>query len=398
MPRAVSDQKATSTPSSADSRRAYAFIVAMGLVSFFGDITYEGARGITGPFLATLGATGAIVGIASGAGEMAGFGLRLFSGLLADRTKRYWLIAIVGYIINLVAVPLLALANNWQLAVALIILERVAKAIRTPARDTLLAGAAEVVGSGKGFGLHEAMDSAGGLLGPLIMTAILAWDGRYDIAFATLAAPAVLAVITLVFAWRRFPDPSKTNARASVQSEGRGQFWLAVAALALLAAATVDYPLMAFHFGKTHVIGAAWIPAMYSLAQATNGLAALGFGRLFDRYGIVVLLAAAILAAFSPVLAFLLGPVGAVLGVAVWGLAGGGRDTMARGLIAKMIPAGKRGSAYGIYNAIFGIAWFAGSAIMGELYDISPGILVAFSLVLHAATVTVLAFVRKPQH
>ncbi|HEY1721117.1 MAG TPA: MFS transporter [Magnetospirillaceae bacterium] len=396
----MTDQKTDTTPFDAqDRRRAYAFIVAMGVVSFFGDITYEGARGITGPFLAMLGASGTIVGIATGAGEMAGFGLRLFSGLLADRTKRYWLIAIFGYIINLVVVPLLALAHNWQFAVTLIILERVAKALRTPSRDTLLAGAAEVVGPGKGFGLHEAMDSAGGLLGPLIMTAILAWDGRYDIAFATLAAPALLAIITLGFAWRRFPDPGKTKARATVQSEAQNQrpFWIAVAALSILAAATVDYPLMAYHFGKTHAIGAEWIPAMYSLAQATNGLASLGFGRLFDRYGSSVLIFAAILAAFAPVLAFLLGPVGAVLGVAVWGLAGGGRDTMARGLIAKMIPAGKRGSAYGIYNAVFGVAWFAGSAVMGWLYDIAPWMLVACSLALHAAAVIVLTLVRAPK-
>lgn len=398
----MSDQTSYA-PTATESRRAYAFIVAMGLVSFFGDITYEGARGITGPFLATLGASGAIVGIASGAGEMAGFALRLFSGILADRTRRYWLIAIIGYIINLVAVPLLALAGNWQFAVALIILERVAKALRTPARDTLLAGAAEVVGHGKGFGLHEAMDSAGGLLGPLIMTAILAWNGRYDIAFATLAAPAVLAVIALGFAWRRFPDAGATNAKLRVQSTPSGPFWLAVTALSLLAAATVDYPLMAFHFGKAHVIGPEWIPAMYSLAQATNGLASLGFGRLFDRYGTSVLVAAAILSAASPALAFLAGPWGAVLGVAVWGLAGGGRDTMARGLIAAMIPAGKRGSAYGIYNAVFGAAWFAGSAVMGELYDIAPWILVVFSLVIHAAAVVVLSMVHytpkpKPAH
>jgi MFS family permease len=395
----VNDQTAASTPvagsapSAQDRRHAYTFIVAMGLVSFFGDIAYEGARGITGPFLAMLGASGTIVGIASGAGEMAGFALRLFSGMLADRTKRYWLIAIIGYIINLVAVPALALAGNWQLAVALIILERVAKALRTPARDTLLASAAGVVGHGKGFGLHEAMDSAGGLLGPLIMTAILAWDGRYDVAFATMAAPAVLAVITLGFAWRRFPDPGAKSKTTDTRAP-TGPFWLAVAALSLLAAATVDYPLMAFHFGKTHVIGAEWIPAMYSLAQATNGLASLGFGRLFDRFGSPVLVAAAILAAFSPVLAFLGGTTGAVLGVAVWGLAGGGRDTMARGLIAAMIPAGKRGSAYGIYNAVFGVAWFAGSALMGWLYDISPLALVICSLALHAATVAVLAMVR----
>ena len=368
----------------------------MGFVSLFGDIAYEGARGIAGPFLATLGASGAIVGIVSGAGEMVGFGLRLFSGLLADRTRRYWLIAIIGYVINLIAVPALALAGDWQTAAALMILERLGKALRTPSRDTLLASAADVVGHGKGFGLHEAMDSAGALTGPLVMTAVLAWDGRYDVAFATLAAPAVFAVIALGLAWYRFPDPSRIGRRAVIVDGRRptGPFWLTVTALSLLAAATVDYPMMAFHFGHDHVLPAVWIPAIYSLAQAMYGLASLGFGRLFDRIGTPALLGAAILALASPILAFLAGPVGAVLGVAIWGIAGGGRDTMARSLIATMIPAGKRGAAYGIFNAAFGIAWFAGSAIMGWLYDIAPWMLVAFSLAIHVAAIVVLALVR----
>jgi MFS family permease len=383
-----------------DNRRAYAFIVAMGFVSLFGDITYEGARGIAGPFLGSLGATGAIVGIVAGAGELAGFGLRLFSGMLADRTKRYWLIAIAGYLINLVAVPALALAGDWPTAAALMILERVGKALRTPARDTLLASAADVVGHGKAFGLHEAMDSAGAMTGPLVMTAVLAWDGRYDVAFATLAAPALLAVFALAAAWLRFPNPDRLEGRTGTATGGKAPatFWLAVGALSMLAAATVDYPLMAYHFGHTHLLSAAWIPAIYSLAQATNGLSSLGFGRLFDRYGSISLVAAALIACAVPVLAFLGGPVLAVIGVALWGVASGGRDTMARGLVAAMIPSGKRGKAYGIFNAAFGAAWFAGSAVMGWLYDFQPWALVAFSLAIHIGAVILLALVRyKPE-
>lgn len=381
-----------------DHRRAYAFVIAMGFVSLFGDITYEGARGIAGPFLGSLGATGAIVGIVAGAGELAGFGLRLGSGYLADRTKRYWLIAIAGYLINLVAVPALALAGDWPTAAALMILERVGKALRTPARDTLLASAADVVGHGKAFGLHEAMDSAGALTGPLVMTAVLAWDGRYDVAFATLAAPAALAVVALMSAWRRFPNPEQLKGRKiSTGGKTTGAFWVAVAAISLIAAATVDYPLMAYHFGHTNLLPAVWIPALYSLAQAAYGLSSLGFGRLFDRYGSVSLVAAGVIAALVPVLAFLGNPVLAVIGVALWGIAGGGRDTISRSLIAAMIPSGKRGKAYGIFNAAFGAAWFAGSAAMGLLYDFEPWALVAFSLAIHVPAVILLALVRyKP--
>lgn len=84
---------------------AVRFIIALGTISLFADVTYEGARGVNGPFLATLGASAAVVGIASGAGELAGYLLRLAGGVAVDRTRAYWPLTIIGYIINLLAVP-----------------------------------------------------------------------------------------------------------------------------------------------------------------------------------------------------------------------------------------------------------------------------------------------------
>jgi hypothetical protein len=159
----------------ADSRaRAIRFIVMLGAVSLFADVTYEGARSITGPFLGLLGASAAIVGAVAGAGELIGHALRLASGYFTDRSKKYWAIVLVGYSVNLLAVPLLALAGRWEVAALLIIMERLGKAIRAPARDVMLAHAAKAVGTGWGFGLHEAMDQIGALTGPLIVAITLA--------------------------------------------------------------------------------------------------------------------------------------------------------------------------------------------------------------------------------
>jgi MFS family permease len=116
--------KATELSSQNTRWTALRFIILLGLVSLFGDVTYKGARSITGPFLATLGARATIVGVVAGFGELIGYGLRLVSGYLSDRTGRYWAITIVGYIVNLFAVPLLALAGNWPLAALLMIAER----------------------------------------------------------------------------------------------------------------------------------------------------------------------------------------------------------------------------------------------------------------------------------
>ena len=189
------------TRPAAGQRTALHFVVLIGLTSLFADMTYEGSRGVTGPFLGTLGATGALVATIAGAGEFVGYALRWVSGVLADRTRRYWAITLAGYAINLLAVPALALAGTWQAAAAFIILERTGKALRTPARDAMLARTGWV------FGLHEALDQTGATLGPLIVAGVLALRGDYRLAFAWLLVPALLALSLLVLARLRFPRP-----------------------------------------------------------------------------------------------------------------------------------------------------------------------------------------------
>jgi hypothetical protein len=188
------------------------FVVLIGIVSLFADMTYEGARSVTGPYLGALGASGFVVGLVAGLGELIGYALRLVSGYVADRTARYWAVTLVGYALNMLAVPLLALAGHWETAAALMIAERVGKAIRTPARDAMLSHATREVGHGWGFGLHEAMDQAGAMIGPLAVAAALAAGWGYRAGFGVLLVPAVLALGVLLAAWRAYPRPADPGA------------------------------------------------------------------------------------------------------------------------------------------------------------------------------------------
>jgi hypothetical protein len=234
-------------------RNALRFIVLLGIVSLFADMTYESARSITGPYLALLGVSATVVGFVSGFGELTGYALRLVSGYISDRTGRYWPVTIFGYVLNLFAVPALALTGRWELAVVLIVAERMGKAIRSPARDAMLSHASSQTGLGWGFGLHEALDQTGAITGPLILSAILAHDYGYREAFGILVVPAILSISVLLAARYLFPRPRDFDlASETVGAAGLlPVFWVYMAAIAFIAAGYADYALIAFHFDKS---------------------------------------------------------------------------------------------------------------------------------------------------
>jgi len=376
---------------------ALRFVVLLGLVSLLADVTYEGARSITGPYLSLLGASAAAVGLVAGAGELIGYALRLASGALADRTRRYWLLTIAGYTLNLAAVPLLALAGRWEIAAALMVAERTGKAIRTPARDAMLAHATKTLGRGWGFGLHEAMDQIGALAGPLFVAAALARSGRYQNGFALLAIPAALALVALLAAWRTLPRPEELEPRGG-SLEGRSlprAFWLYAGACGLMAAGFVDFPLIAYHLKRATQAPDVSIPLLYALAMGVDAVAALAFGRLFDRFGVPVLMLGAALAAGATPLLYLGGFRAAVLGMALWGAALGAQESIVRAAVAGFAPPERRASAYGVFSFCFGVSWFAGSAAMGFLYGYSPAALVTLSAALQILAVVVLERIRR---
>jgi MFS family permease len=386
----------TATPLRASAVR---FIVALGLISLLADVTYEGARSITGPYLGLLGASAAVIGFVAGLGELAGYVLRLVSGYAADRTRSYWLLTIVGYVINLGAVPLLALANRWEIAAALIVLERAGKAVRTPSRDVMLSQAAHVTGLGWGFGLHEAMDQAGAFLGPLIVALVLAETHRYQRGFAILAIPAALAVITLFTARFLYPDPSRFEPRkASAEVTASGmtiRFWLYVAAAGLVAAGIADFALIAYHFQQAKVTTAPETPIFYSAAMGIEALSALVFGRLFDKLGIWVVILGVLFSALSNPFIFLGSFYPALFGMLLWGAGMGAQNTALRASIAPLVSSERRGSAFGIFNTAYGLLWFAGSALMGILYGKSVLLVVLFAMLSQLIAIPLLLATRR---
>jgi len=378
---------------------AFKFVMLFGIVSLFSDMTHEGARSITGPFLATLGASGSIVGIVSGFGEFMGYAVRLLSGYLTDKTGKYWVITFIGYAINLLAVPALALAGHWEVAAILIIAERAGRAIRIPARDAMLSYATSKMGRGMGFGIHEAMDQIGATLGPLIVSGVVYKNGGYRKALGLLLIPAILALSVLTAARFTYPRPRdfEVNPVKPQDKDYRypKRYWLYLVAVIAIAAGYADFPLISYHFSNVATVPREWIPLFYAIAMGVDGAAALVFGRFYDQKGFSVLIVAALLSAFFAPLVFLGGFYFALIGMVLWGIGMGAQESIMRASIADIIPADRRGSAYGIFNTAYGVFWFFGSAFMGILYDISIPYLVIFSVVAQLVSIPLLLHLVK---
>jgi len=364
-------------------KTAIRFILLFGMVSLFADVTYEGARSITGPFLETLGASAAIVGFVVGFGELVGYGLRLVTGWLADRTRRYWLFIVFGYGINLLAVPLLAFAGSWEIAAVLMITERFGKGIRTPARDAILSQATAVTGHGKGFGLHEMLDQIGAVVGPVIISVIFFRGGNYSLGFAVLFFPAILSLTMLGVTRRIYTEPHqfKQNRGTAQAVDDFRSFVFYLAGIAFIALGFADYPLIAYHFKDTNLLPDQWIPLAYALAMGMDAAAGLGLGLLFDRWKRGILVAGVIMTATFAPLVFLGSRTIAFVGVIIWGIGMGFIESVLRASVATLVASDRRGRGYGLFNGIFGFAWFAGSAAAGYLYEINIGMMVAFLVV-----------------
>ncbi len=378
---------------------AIKFVILLGVVSLLSDMTYEGARSINGPFLAQLGAGAALVATVAGLGELIGYALRLLSGLVTDQTKRYWAITLIGYCLNLFAVPLLALAGRWEIAVGLMLTERLGKAIRNPARDAMLSHAAFTVGRGWGFGLHEAMDQLGAFIGPLAVAAVLYFKaaGGYPMAYALLLLPALAAIATLLWARFLYPRPERLEVKVlTVEPEGLTRpFWLYVIAVALLGAGFADFPLIAYHFKQAQVMPEVWIPLAYAVAMGTDALAALALGYTYDRFGVIVMVAATLLSALFAPLVFLGGWGWAIAGMVLWGIGMGAQESVMRAAVADLVASRRRASAYGIFQTGYGLFWFLGSVLMGLLYDHFLIYLVIFSMVSQLLAIPIILAVAR---
>jgi MFS family permease len=380
-------------------------VVGFGVVSLAADMVYEGARSITGPLLASLGASALLVGLVTGAGEALALVLRLPFGARADRSGGYWSMTIAGYALTAVCVPLLAVtpfigAAGLVLGCLLVLAERAGKAVRSPAKSTLLAHAAGPVGLGRGFGVHKALDQIGAFAGPLVVAAVAALTGALWPALAVLAVPGAAAIVLLLWLRRRTGDPLREQVTTagprpptSLLRAGRElprAFWMFAASAGLATAGLVTFGVISYHLVAAHLVAPAAVPLVYAAAMAAEAVAALASGWVHDRWGGLGLLVLPVLIAAVPALAFSDSWAAVLVGVLLWGAATGLQDSTVKALVAQLIPPGKRATGYGLFAAVQGVAALAGGALAGGLSTRSVPVLVAVVAVLQVAAFALL--------
>ena len=387
---------------------AMAFIVLMGIVSLFSDMTHEGARSILGEYLNLAGASAATIGFVSGFGELCGYSLRLLSGFIADKTKKYWTLVIAGYTLQVLAIPALALIpeNGWIIACGLIIMERVGKAVKKPAKNTLVSFAASEVGTGKGFAFQEFLDQLGAFLGPVILFVIAAVKGTgslfstYRVCFAILGIPALITIALVVFSWIRYPNPEmfeKTKEEAK-EFHLKKSFLYYMIAICLFAFGFADFTLITLHAAKMQAFPDSTLSLLYAAAMAVDAFAALFFGWLFDRVGLKALIVSTICSAFFSCFIFITAsPVLIGIGIVLWGIGMGAQESIMKAAVSKIIPRFMRSTGFGIFETGFGIAWFLGSWILGTLYDLNPHSLVTVSVIAQLMAVVFYVICMKRQ-
>ena len=389
-------------------RGAVPFITLMGVVSLFSDMTHEGARSVLGEYLNLAGASGATIGFVSGVGELCGYSLRLLSGIFADRTKKYWTLVITGYALQVLAIPALALIpeNGWLIACGLVILERVGKAIKKPAKNTLVSFAASEIGTGKGFAYQEFLDQLGAFLGPVILFVIAAVKGSgdlfstYRLCFAVLGIPALITIALVVIAKVRYPHPElfEKETGASAAFHAQKSFVLYMIAICLFAFGFADFTLITLHAAKMQMFPASALSLLYAAAMAVDAFAALFFGWLFDKIGLKALMLSTLCSAFFSFFVFLSGSAALMgVGIVLWGIGMGAQESIMKAAVSKIVPSAMRSTGFGIFETGFGIAWFLGSWLLGALYDTSLVWLVIVSVSVQLLAVVFYALCLRKQ-
>lgn len=362
---------------------AFTFVMMMGVVNLFGDVTYEGGASINGPFLGSLGAKAAAISIIAGAAEFFGYSLRSVCGYIADKTGKHWPITFVGYTINLLAVPAMALAGNWQLAAVFVVAERVGRAIRKPTVEAMLSYSTGKHGKGWVYAVNTAMDETGATLGPLLMALVLFLKGGYRTGYAILLISSLLAIAALIAARVVFPVPSNLEQGGAKTATARGftaSYWLYMGAGACFASGLMSFELISYHLSTSGTVTRQWIPFFLAISTGVGVFASLALGKLYDRIGIWIVVVGVCLTAIFPPLVFLGGFWIALAGLILWGVGYATQDTLLKAVIASVLPEGKRNLAFGLFYLGYGGGWLVGSVVAGLLYDRSRIALIVFAV------------------
>lgn len=398
--------------------QAMLFILLLGTVSLFSDMTHEGASSIRGAYLSLLGASAAMIGFVSGLGELLGYSLRYVFGRLTDKTKKYWFMIVLGYLLDLLAVPALALVgeHGWVAACALLVVQRIGKAIKKPAKDTILSFAASQEGVGKSFGLQEVLDQIGAFFGPVLLYLIMLFktDGStfqiYSFCFAALGIPAAVTIFLLFWAKYKFPHPERfePEPKKYVSFKMKKEFVFYIAGISFFAFGFIDYSLVIMHISRVWtsdpsglgrpdaLINSGSLPLLYAGAMLIDAAAAFIFGCLYDKKGVRALVYSTVVSAPFAVFIFAFHSVPlTLLGIALWGIGMGAQESILKAAVTEMTPKAERATGYGIFECSFGIFWFFGSWLLGVLYDVNIMVMIAVSVVAQLAAVPMYLYSAK---
>lgn len=390
--------------------QAMLFILMFGIVSLFSDMTHEGASSIRGAYLALLGASAGTIGFISGLGELIGYSMRYVFGRLTDKTKRYWPMAIVGYVLDVLAVPALALVgpHGWIAACVLLVIQRMGKAIKKPAKDTIMSFAASQEGVGKSFGIQEVLDQIGAFLGPVLLYLVMLFQTNgstfqiYSVCFAVLAVPGAITLVLLLVTKAKFPNPERFEPEPKEYTpfKMKKEFILYIAGISLFAFGFIDYSIVVMHVSRTYasvssslaqtgaLVTGGTLPLLYAGAMLVDAVAALFFGLLYDKKGVRALVWSTLVSAPFAVFIFAFHSVPMLLvGVALWGVGMGAQESILKAAVTSMVPKASRATGYGIFECSFGVFWFLGSWLLGVLYDVSIPAMVAVSVASQLAAI-----------
>lgn len=389
---------------------AMLFILLFGIVSMFSDMTHEGASSIRGAYYALLGASAGTIGFVSGLGELIGYSMRYFFGKIADRTGKYWTMTILGYVLDILAVPALALVGEkgWIAACMLLLIQRTGKAMKKPSKDTIMSFAASQEGVGKSFGIQELMDQIGAFLGPVLLYLVMLFrtEGSifqiYSFCFAILAIPGAMTLFMLWMTRYKFPNPEKFEPEPKEYRpfQIKKSFVFYIIGISFFAFGFIDYSIILMHISEnftflssgltetSSVISSGTIPLLYAGAMLVDAVAAVVFGYMYDKKGLKVLIVSTMISALFPVFIFAFHSIPVMLfGVALWGVGMGAQESILKAAVTSMVPKSCRATGYGIFEFFFGVFWFLGSWLLGTLYDISIPVMVGVSVVMQLVAI-----------
>ncbi len=375
--------------------RAMLFIILFGIVSLFSDMTHEGASSIRGAYLALLGASAGTIGFISGLGELVGYSMRYVFGKITDKTKKYWPMVIFGYILDILAVPALALVGDkgWIAASILLVIQRMGKAIKKPAKDTIMSFAASQEGVGKSFGIQEMLDQIGAFLGPFFLYLVMLFKTEgstfeiYRTCFAFLAIPGFITILLLLFTKNKFPNPESFEPESKKEDAFvmKKSFVYYIVGISLFAFGFMDYALIIMHISKSlaglSLISEETLPLLYAGAMLVDAIAALIFGHIYDKKGVKALVISTLISAPFSLFIFGIKSEWAILfGLVLWGVGMGAQESILKAAVTSMVPKKNRASGYGIFECSFGVFWFLGSWLLGVLYSVSIPLMIGISI------------------